>query len=179
MYTCKDNLTPLLYSGKIKKLYKKKRTGLLPSLTLMCAELSGALSGSFWDGLRPHRATRTPPQPALAHCRLVSLTDGQTVCRAEWNLARRPCSAWRPSIAKVPHTLSLPSSLHFHRPHILGSSTTLQLKAPGLEQCSQNTNKTRIGAMEITGRALQTAPGPASTNCQQSDYIHVSNGFNC
>ena len=23
MYTCKDNLTPLLYSGKIKKLYKK------------------------------------------------------------------------------------------------------------------------------------------------------------
>ena len=24
MYTCKDNLTPLLYSGKIKKLYKKK-----------------------------------------------------------------------------------------------------------------------------------------------------------
>lgn len=134
---------------------------------------------SFGGKLRPHRATRTPPQPALAHCRLVSLTDGQTVCRAEWNLARRPCSAWRPSIAKVPHTLSLPSSLHFHRPHILGSSTTLQLKAPGLEQRSQNTNKTRIGAMEITGRALQTAPGPASTNCQQSDYIHVSDGFNC
>ena len=24
MYTCKDNLTPLLYSGKIKKNYKKK-----------------------------------------------------------------------------------------------------------------------------------------------------------
>ena len=26
MYTCKDNLTPLLYSGKIKKLKKKKKT---------------------------------------------------------------------------------------------------------------------------------------------------------
>ena len=25
MYTCKDNLTPLLYSGKIKKNYKKKK----------------------------------------------------------------------------------------------------------------------------------------------------------
>ena len=25
MYTCKDNLTPLLYSGKIKKNIKKKR----------------------------------------------------------------------------------------------------------------------------------------------------------
>ena len=25
MYTCKDNLTPLLYSGKIKKKKKKKR----------------------------------------------------------------------------------------------------------------------------------------------------------
>ena len=24
MYTCKDNLIPLLYSGKIKKIYKKK-----------------------------------------------------------------------------------------------------------------------------------------------------------
>ena len=24
MYTCKDNLTPLLYSGKIKKIIKKK-----------------------------------------------------------------------------------------------------------------------------------------------------------
>ena len=25
MYTCKDNLTPLLYSGKIKKIIKKKK----------------------------------------------------------------------------------------------------------------------------------------------------------
>ena len=25
MYTCKDNLTPLLYSGKIKKFKKKKK----------------------------------------------------------------------------------------------------------------------------------------------------------
>ena len=25
MYTCKDNLTPLLYSGQIKKLKKKKK----------------------------------------------------------------------------------------------------------------------------------------------------------
>jgi len=25
MYTCKDNLTPLLYSGKIKKKTKKKK----------------------------------------------------------------------------------------------------------------------------------------------------------
>jgi len=25
MYTCKDNLTPLLYSGKIKKRKKKKK----------------------------------------------------------------------------------------------------------------------------------------------------------
>ena len=24
MYTCKDNLIPLLYSGKIKKIFKKK-----------------------------------------------------------------------------------------------------------------------------------------------------------
>ena len=28
MYTCKDNLTPLLYSGEIKKNYKKKRNNI-------------------------------------------------------------------------------------------------------------------------------------------------------
>ena len=28
MYTCKDNLTPLLYSGKIKKKKRKKERGV-------------------------------------------------------------------------------------------------------------------------------------------------------
>jgi len=29
MYTCKDNLTPLLYSGKVKKNYKKKKKAIV------------------------------------------------------------------------------------------------------------------------------------------------------
>ena len=43
MYTCKDNLTPLLYSGKIKKkkkpvLVRVLRLGMVPFLTSTCKE---------------------------------------------------------------------------------------------------------------------------------------------
>lgn len=76
---------------------------------------------------------------------------------------------------------SLPRAFRFYRPQILGCSSTLGQGSgiPGLKQLSQKTKKIQSSTMEITGRALRTPLALASANCQQSNYIHVSDGFNC
>lgn len=125
---------------------------------------------SFGGKLRHSTATNGPDHSPALTCYLwpASATD-----RLPSALSR----AWTwPTLTFLPYTFSLPSSFQLYTPQTVGCPGILEQRTPGLNKHSQKAKKIPGGAMEVTGRALWTPP---SASCQQSNYIHVSDRFNC